>query len=157
MAASRIHDAITAIVAALNAASPVTALATVYDGPYITGDAPPSAVFVGYDGDPDGDMAATAEWTQKWAGLGALRKDEQFAVLCCLVSWSGDETVPARRAAALAVLNAVEDTLRAAANIGLGLPQPTIAEFASGQLLQEQGPRGLQARIPFAVTVKTRI
>lgn len=157
MAASRVDAAILAIVAALNAASAVTALATIYDGPFITGDTPPTAVHVGYDGDPAGDMAATFGWVQTWAGLGAGRKDEQFTILCCLISWSGDEAVPVRRAAALAALNAVEDALRTAANIGLGLPQPTQAAFTSGQLFQEQSPRGLQARIPFTVSVKTRI
>jgi hypothetical protein len=60
-------------------------------------------------------------------------------------------------AAALAVLAAVEDAARAAANIGLGLPQPTVAAFTTGQLFQEQGPKGLQARIPFTLHVRTRI
>lgn len=157
MAASRVHAAITAIVAALNAASAVAALATVYDGPYLTGDVPPVAVHVGYDGDPAGDMAATSNWQQTWAGLGALRKDEAFDVLCCLIASGGDTDVSTRRAAAVAALNAVEDALRTAVNIGLGLPQPTQAAFAAGELFQEQGPNGLQARIPFAISVRTRI
>lgn len=155
--ASRVDAAILAIVAALRAVPAVTALATVYDGPFVTGDIPVTAVHVGYDGDRDGDMAATVGWAQSWAGLGALRKDEEFGVLCCVTSSSGEVDVPGRRAAVVAAMSAVEDTLRAAANIGLGLPQPTQAAFESGELYQGQGPNGLQARIPFTVLVKTRI
>jgi hypothetical protein len=155
---SRLHDAILAVVAALNAAPSVTSLATVYDGPVVIGDRPTSAVFVGYDGQPEGDYAATDGWSQTWAGLGALRRDEEFDIQCCVVSWSGDaEDVPGRRAAAVAVLDAVGAVLRAAATIGLGLPQPTWAEFAGGELFQEQGPTGLQARIPFTIHVRTRV
>jgi hypothetical protein len=157
VSASRVHDAITALVAALGGTASVTALVTVYDGPVITGDTPETAVFVGYDADPGGPMAAVANWTQAWAALGAQRKDEQFDVLCAIVSWSGDVDVPTRRAAAVAALQVVGDTLRAAVNIGLGLPQPTIAAFTVGGLFQEQGPNGLQVRIPFTVTVKTRV
>lgn len=157
MTGSRVHDAITALVAALEADAGVTALATVIDGPLLTGDTPATAVFVGYSGDPSDGMAATANWTQTWAGLGAGRRDEQFDVLCAVVSWSGDTDVAARRQAVLAAFDAVATALRAALNIGLGLPQPTIAELAVADLYQEQTSAGLQARIPFAVRVKTRV
>ena len=155
--ASRVHTAINAIVAALNAAPAVTSAATVYDGPFITGDSPPVAVHVGYDGDPGGDMRATEGWTQEWAGLGALRKDERFDVLCCVVAWTGDDDVAGMRAAAVGMASAVEDTLRSVLNIGLGLPQPTIAEYSQADLFQEQGPGGMQARIPFTISIRTRI
>lgn len=157
MASSRVDAAILAVVAALRAAPAVTALATVYDGPFISGDIPVTAVHIGYDGDKDGDMAATAGWVQTWAGLGAYRKDEQFTLLCCVTSSWGEVDVPGRRAAVVAVLGAVEDTLRAAANIGLGLPQPTVVTFELGELYQGQGSNGMQARIPFGLLVKTRI
>lgn len=157
MTGSRVHDAITALVAALEAEPSVTALATVIDGPVLSGDAPETAVFVGYSGDPGDGMAATANWTQTWAGLGAGRRDEQFDVLCAVVSWSGETDVAARRQTALAAFDAVATTLRATLNIGLGLPQPTIAEMAVADLLQEQTAAGLQARIPFVVRVKTRV
>jgi hypothetical protein len=154
--ASRVHDAILAVVAALQAGT-TAALATVVDGPVLSGDDPPAAVFVGYDGDPAGDMHSTEDWAQQWAGLGAQRKDESFTVVCAVVSWSGDDDAATRRAAALAVLAAVEDDLRDPLNRGLGLPQPTVAMLASGQLFQEPTNSGLQARIPFAITVQTRI
>jgi len=150
---SRVPDAIDAVVSALTAAG----VTPVYDGPVITGDQPDVAVYVGYDGDPTGDMAATAGWSQSWAALGAQRKDEQFDVLCCVVAYSGETGVKARRDAVFATLADVEDALRTQVNIGLGLPQPTQAAFETGQLFQEQGPAGLQCRVPFVVSVKTRI
>ena len=154
---SRVHEAITAVVVALNADPAVTGQATVVDGPFITGDDPETAVYVGYDGDEDGDYNATENWSQEWAGLGAQRKNESFDITCCVISWSGEVAVAARRQAALAVLGAVESTLRAAVNIGLGLPSPTVASWSSGQLFQEQGSNGLQARIPFRVHIETRV
>lgn len=153
---TRVDAAILATVAALEAGTTAT-LATVVDGPFLTGDDPETAVYVGYDGDPEGDFNATENWAQDWAGLGAQRKNETFDIVGCVISWSGDVSVPERRATALAVLAAVESDLRAAANIGLGLPAPTVAAWASGQLFQEQGPKGLQARIPFSISVQTRI
>ena len=157
MTGTRVHDAITALVAALQADAGVTALATVVDGPVLTGDAPETAVFVGYSGDPADGMAATANWTQTWAALGAGRRDERFAVLCAVVSWSGDTDVAGRRQTALAAFDAVAVALRTVLNIGLGLPQPTIAEMAVADLYQEQTASGLQARIPFSVNVRTRV
>lgn len=154
--ATRVNDAILAVVAALRAGSTAD-LADVVDGPVLAGDDPETAVFVGYDGDPEGDMHATENWSQSWAGLGAQRKDEAFDVVCSVVSWSGDDAVSTRRAVALAALAAVEDDLRGVLNIGLGLPQPTTAALVTGQLIQEPTSRGMQVRIPFAVSVQTRI
>lgn len=156
MPGTRVHDAINAIVAALNAGT-TAALATVVDGP--SNEATPfpgSYVFVGWDGDREGDYNATEDWTQDWAGLGAQRKDESFDVVCAVVSGSGDANVASRRQEALAVLAAVETDLRAPLNIGLGLPSPSFARLSSAQLIQEWVD-GLRARIPFSISVQTRI
>src|SRR5687768_4215310 len=59
-----------------------------YIGPYASGD-PDDAVFVGYDGDPDGDMEAIVH-TQGWAGaLGAKARNEEFSIRCCILNLSG--------------------------------------------------------------------
>lgn len=162
--ASRVDAAITAIVAALQADAVVPTLAAVVDGPLVGGDQTETRVYVGYDGDPDGDFNATENWSQDWAGLGAQRKDESFDVVCAVWSFSGDLDVPARRQKALAVFSAVEDALRTPLNIGLGLPQPTVAWLSSAQLVQEPVRAvdsdqliGLRARIPFSISVRTRI
>jgi hypothetical protein len=156
MPGTRVDDAIGAIVTALRAGT-TAALATVVDGP--SGEATPmpgSYVFVGWDGDREGDYNATEDWEQDWAGLGAQRKDETFDVVCAVVSGSGDYNVAARRQDALAVLAAVETDLRSALNIGLGLPSPSFARLSSAQLIQEPVD-GLRARIPFSISVQTRI
>jgi hypothetical protein len=153
---TRLDDAIDAIVAALNAGT-TAALATVVDGPSEQATPMPgSYVFVGWDGDAGGDFAATENWEQDWAALGAQRKNESFDVVCAIVSGAGDPAVAARRQTALAILAAIESDLRAALNIGLGLPQPTIARLSSAQLIQEWVD-GLRARIPFSINVQTRI
>lgn len=154
MSSSRVPAAIDALVAALEAALDP---ATVFDGPELTGDTPAVAVCVGYDGDPGGDMSAVENWSQDWAGLGAQRKAEEFDVVGCVIASSGDTSVKTRRDAVFATFATVETALRQAANVGLGLPQYTEAQFVSGGFFQEQGPSGLQARIPFFVHVKTRI
>lgn len=156
---TRVDDAIRTVVAVLTEAF-ADGTAVVVDGPEIRADEPDTVVHVGWDGDHDGDYQATENWTQTWAGgLGRQPppKDETFDILGAVISGDGDVDVPTRRATALSVLGVVETTLRAAVNTGLGLPQPTVAQFSSGQLFQEQGPNGLQARIPFVISVKTRI
>lgn len=164
MPGTRVGDAIAAIVAALKADSAVTALAAIVDGPIVSGDDPETRIYVGYDGDNEGDYNATEDWSQDWAGLGAQRKTETFDVVCAVWSWSGDMDVATRRARALAALDAAQTALRAALNIGLGLPQPTVAQWSQGQLLQEPvidpvagTVDGLRCRIPFSISVSTRI
>lgn len=156
MPGTRVADAILAIVAALESGT-TAALATVVDGPSAEATPMPgSYVFVGWDGDREGDYNATEDWEQDWAALGAQRKNESFDVVCAVVSGSGDPRVAARRQTALAVLAAVETDLRSALNIGLGLPQPTFARLSSAQLIQEWED-GLRVRIPFSINVQTRI
>jgi hypothetical protein len=153
---TRVPDAIDALVAALET---VLGSAMVFDGPEITGDAPPVVVCVGYDGDPDGDMQAVANWEQTFQGMqaGTQRRAEAFDVLGCVVAFSGDVDVKTRRDAVFATFGQVAAVLRAQINVGLGLPQPTRVEFASGSLFQEQTTGGMQARIPFTVHVETRV
>lgn len=164
MPGTRVGDAISAIVTALQVDSTVASLATVVDGPRIMGDEPETVIWVGYDGDNEGDYNATENWVQDWAALGAQRRSESFNVVCAAWSWSGDMDVANRRARALAALDAAQMALRGALNIGLGLPQPTIASWVQGQLIQEPvisavdgTVLGLRARIPFSINVVTRV
>jgi hypothetical protein len=156
MPGTRLDAAIAAIVTVLSAGTTAT-LATVVDGPSEQATPMPgSYVFIGWDGDLAGDYNATENWEQDWAALGAQRKNESFDVVCAVVSGAGDPAVAARRQTALAILAAVESDLRAPLNIGLGLPQPTTARLSSAQLIQEWVD-GLRARIPFSISVQTRI
>lgn len=153
---TRMADVVNAL-ADLFGAAPSLSSAEVLDGPPVTGDPLHEAVFVGYDGDPDGDGEA-ATFTQEWAGLGARAKDEAIAVTCAVLAWSGDNDAEARRAArvrAADLLGAVEDVLRD--NPCLGFPPPTLSALVSGQMYQRQHGGGFEARIPFQVQVQIRI
>jgi hypothetical protein len=155
MSTSRVPATLEALVA-LFAAAPTLGGAGVeiIDGPMVTGDPLREAVYVGYDGDPDGDFESVT-FAQEWAGLGARAKDETFTVTCAVSVWSGSTKVVPMRVRAFEVLGEVETTLRAEPS--LGLPPPTVVAMASGSLVQSQRGSGLECRIPFQIAVQTRI
>lgn len=150
METSKVPAALTALVGGLET---VLDPAIVFDGPEVTGAVPAVAVIVGYDGDADGDMRAVENWTQDWIGLGAQRKEEAFDVVCCVVAFSGDTSIAAKRLAVFATFATVETYLRTAALAALGLAAPALAEFSAGEFYQEPTGNGLQCRIPFTVSV----
>lgn len=149
---SRVPDVIDALVALL-AAAPALAGVKVVDGPIVTNDSK-DAVFVGYDGDPEGEGQAV-EFTQEWAAIGQRAKGETFTVTCAVVVWRGGTKVRPIRVRAFELLAAVEDALRD--DPSLGLPPPSVVAFASGSMAQLQGAPGLGVRVMFQIAVKTRI
>lgn len=153
MAESRVPDAIDNLVALFEAA-PALAGVTVVDGPIVTNDPLREAIFVGYDGDPDGEGQAV-DFGQEWASIGQLAKDETFSVTCAVVVWRGSTKVRPVRVRAYELMAAVGVVLRT--DPSLGLPPPTVVALASGSLFQAQRQSGLECRIPFQVAVSTRI
>lgn len=155
MSSSRLGIAIDALYA--RAVAVVGSQAVVVDGAVPTDDPLKKVVVIGWDGSPagaGGDFATTSEWAQTVAGLGNRRRDETFAINCCVCSWTGDAgQTKARRDEALALLALLEDDLREDPSLGVS-PQPFEAEFSNGQLFQEPGWFGQQARIPFTVLIK---
>ncbi len=155
MSASRVPATIDALVTRW-AAAMVTADASVqvWDGPVVTGD-PSDAVFVGYDGDPDGDMqSATAE--QDWAGLGAKQRTERFTVTCAAVALIGSGDVKTGRDRAFLIFEVAAANVRADPSLGQ-TPTPFVAAVTGPQLFTDPTDRGLQARVVFGVSVETRI
>lgn len=148
MATSRLPATIDALVTTFTAAGIKT-----WDGAFVTGDYT-DAVFVGYDGDPDGDYQ-TADMNQDWAGIGAKKRDEEFDVICAAVAKSGSTSIKTARDAAIALFSLVENTLRA--DPSLGFSPPYVAEVKPTGLFTEPTSDGLQARLVFTVHVKTRI
>lgn len=148
MVVSRVPAAIDAVVALLVAANVKT-----WDGPVVTGDYA-AAVFVGYDGDPDGDHVS-AEADQSWAGIGAKVRDEEIDITCAAIALLGDGTVKAARDTVYAMVEKVETALRGTPS--LGLSSPCVAEFRPGIYYTEPTPGGYQARLGFFVSVKTRV
>lgn len=154
---SRVPDALSALVTLLRNTAGIDA-ATVYDGPFLSDDTPRTAIYVGYDGNPEGDLQAITGWEQSWVGLGTASKDENFSIQCAVISWSGDTDIALQRGEAFTVFGLIADQLRACATGGsFGLPQPTTVALAGGEVYQEHGNFGLQIRINFSVSVQTRI
>lgn len=126
----------------------------VHDGPTVTADPSPDVVCVGWDGDDDGDGQA-AEWDQAWTGLGVGHKNELISVTCALICWDGDGVVATTRTRAYQLFSLLEAGLRA--DIGQGFAPPTTVAITGGRLHQQQTTHGAEVRVPFTVSVQTRI
>lgn len=148
MATSRVADALDGLVSLLTAALEPT---RVVDGPLVTEESLNKVVGIGYDGDRDGDFAAVIDWEQILATVDG-EQDETFSVLGYVSCWTGDTAeMKARRDEAFELLDLVQNAINADPTLG-GLP--VSAEFASGQLFQESGKFGEQARITFTILVR---
>lgn len=151
---SKVFDTIDAVVAAFETASLLT-----YDGPVVDHEFPDEAVFVGYDGDPEGEQIA-ADMSQEWAAIGAKRRNESFDIRCCAIAYFGDgDSWKDARARAKTLLSSVETVLRADPSLGQldGVTPFFVAEIRPTVAHQENTDRGYRVRIPFTVHVETRI
>ncbi len=159
MATSRIPAAIDWLVTTFRDAPTLgqaTPAVDVYDGPEARYGESNLILWVGLD-DPDADdapIAATSD--QTWASLGAQRKDEQFSVYCVALAWSGDTDVRAARIGAYGIVSAVEDIVRANANLG-GTILVTLHGVTGMTARQINGERGAGCQIQFRIDCKARI
>src|SRR5215470_17872349 len=150
---SRVPELIDNLVAALQAAPGLDGVQVV-DGPLVSSSAAREWVFVGYDGDPEGEMQA-ASASQEWAGLGAKAKNEIIALNCCVMVLDGSTEVKPARDRAFAVFGDVESVARS--DVALGLPPPTVCSIAEHSFYAEQTTDGLRGRLPFTIICTTRI
>jgi hypothetical protein len=155
MVQTMLPQAIDAIVSKLQAAG-----LTVWDGPIITGNYD-DAVYIGYDGEYDGEEKAVSI-LQAWKGLGANARSEDLDIACAVVTLTGndDPSWKTSRDTTIAILEKIGQVLRADPSLGLGPPTVSadfVAELWPGELYQENGPSGLQARIVFTIHIKTRV
>ena len=81
--------------------APAPGTVTVFDGPATTELDPALCLWVGLP-DPDNPAAETAaDFTQTWAALGRLGRDETITIHCCAQAWSGVDDVRTVRVAAI--------------------------------------------------------
>jgi hypothetical protein len=140
--------------ATLGQASPAV---TIFDGPQTTDLDPPLALYVGLP-DPDNPAAETAaDFTQTWAALGRLGRNETITVHCCAQAWSGVDDVRTVRLAVTGITSAVEVLMQADSTQFGGNVLFPAPGFASGSLSQNNTDRGAIARIPFDLTFRSRI
>lgn len=118
MSVTRFADAVTALLAAYNAAAALAGV-PVYDGAQPSGAADTDFILVGHDGSiaADGTLEATALagiYAQNWADSTDGR-EETGSVNCLIVSQTGDTSdLPGRRARVKVLLAAAEDAAAAA-------------------------------------------
>lgn len=146
--ASTVDGAITALCALLSA-SPALSGVSVHDGPPMTAETP-DWIAVGYQ--PGSADAAVITW--EWAGLGAMKQEERYDVLCSLMSASGDEAMSTRRTRAGALLDVVRAVVKANPVLTTNV---RLARMSTGTLLQEQSSQGALAGYTFAISVEARI
>ena len=115
MSVTRFADAVTALLAAYNAAAALGGAGVpVYDGAQPSGAADQDFIIVGHDGTiaADGTLEATAlagTYLQQWADT-TTGRDETGSVNCLIVSQTGDASdITGRRARVKTLLAAAED------------------------------------------------
>lgn len=130
----------------------------VYDGPMVTADPGPLALWVGCDNiDPGGPPPGAASSSQAWAALGHQARNEDLAIHCTAQVWSGNDDVRSLRVAAAAIVAAVEDLVRNDASLGGTVSTPGNAAVSSGDWRQGPTARGMAVRVVFGITAKARI
>ncbi|MFI0484886.1 hypothetical protein [Actinomadura sp. 9N215] len=150
---TQIPDAIDKLVALFEAALPVGTV--VADGPQVSFPTGEWAV-VGGDGPVDEEEDA-ARSTQAWKGLGAMVRDEAIDVTCAVGSSTGnaETTLRPRREAATALLQAIEDGLRADPGLG-GFTTGGAAAVTDVALRYPTNSQGLAAVLVFTINIPVR-
>lgn len=158
MTASRIPAVIDALVSTWRAAG-----ITVWDGP-VPEDDYRAAIFVGYDA--SGAEVSTfnsATGRSSWGPIGQRARDEEFSLVCAAVALGDGTTYKSARDAAFALVTSADTAIRqrpSDPSLGLlGSAAPyLLAAIRIEDFFQEPTENaGPQARVTFAVDVKTRI
>lgn len=144
---TRMFDGIDTVVTILRAAG-----ANVLDSWEPVGDTL-DFVFIGYDGDPEGDLAA-ATIEQDWAGIGTKKRDERFDIVGAVVARYSADGPQTSRDRVKTQFTLVENAILADPSLGLpGQVQYCIADVHPIQLFAEPG----QYRLTFVIRVLTRV
>lgn len=136
----------------LGAADPAV---LVLDGPENDDTAQPRILWVAVE-DPELPGSGGGNSTQSWAGLGAMRKNEQLSIPCVIRAWNGDGDVHAARAEAFEVLGAVENIVRGSASLG-GHVLVTLNGVDNLKLRTALDNQGALADLAFTIDAKARI
>lgn len=136
----------------------------VYLGPLFSGD-PDDAVFVGFDGDPEGAFGMT-QHSQTWRTVGPRNRDEEFDVFCCVLTMSGRTDGPGVVDAVdrlFGIYSVCADAVHADPSLGLGpgsnhnapVFKASVRGFST--FIPTDPDRGALPRVQFSVHVETRI
>jgi hypothetical protein len=137
---------------------------TVWDGPVPTDDYR-AAIFVGYDGGGSEASNFSAATVRKsdWGPMGQRARDEEFSLVCAAVALGDGLTSKSARDSAFDLIDQADAAIRtrpADPSLGLlsGVAPYLVAVIRVEDFYQEPTENaGPQARVTFAVDVKTRI
>ncbi|MEA5453300.1 hypothetical protein SPF06_01060 [Sinomonas sp. JGH33] len=157
--ASRIPATIDALISTWRAAA-----LTVWDGP-VPEDNYRAAIFVGYDaaGVEESAFASANVRRVDWGPIGNRARDEEFSIICAAVALGDGTSYKSARDAAFALVNSADAAVRpkpSDPSLGLlsGVAPYLVAAIRVEDFFQEPTENaGPQARVVFAVDVKTRI
>jgi hypothetical protein len=161
---SRVPAVIDYLVATFNAAATLgqaSTPVTVIDGPAVTADPGPLALWVGVDGiDPNGNPMPTAATSIQSRGnladLGGQTRNETISVPCVALAQGGTDDVRALRVAVAGIVAAVDALVRADPKLG-GNVISTMPGVAAAQWRQGPSPRGMAAQVTFTIDAETQI
>jgi hypothetical protein len=129
----------------------------VFDGPAVSADPAPLALYVGVDDAFGGNAAISADSQQTAQGI-ATKRQELITVHCCAVAWAGTDDLHTVRTSAFAIAGAVEDLVRADTTIafqpGSALARPGVTSMV---LMQNTTQEGATAQVAFQIIYKTLI
>ena len=130
---------------------------TVYDGPPTTMLDAPLKLYVGLS-DPDNEAAEeAASFTQEWAALGRLGRNETSVIHCCAEAWAGTDDLKTVRTSVYGITAAVETLMQADTTQFGGNVLFPLAGFTAGSLVQNNTAQGAIARVPFDLIFRSRI
>ena len=134
-----------------------TPAVTVYDGPPTTALDAQLKLFVGLH-DPDSGSAEEAGgFTQSWAALGRLGRDEMVTIHCCAEAWAGTDDLKTVRLSVTGIVAAVEVLMQADTTQFGGNAQFPDPGITAGVLMQNNTQQGAVARLAFDLIFKCRI
>lgn len=125
--------------------------APVYDGPVPAAVNKGDFVLVGSTGEDDDGAVIEQELSEVGPGTWL---NEVGEVVCSCWSWSGGTDLPARRAAAAALVTACADAVAADRTLGGLLKTPGLAEVSSIAYQPRQTSDGAICRFTFFVTYR---
>lgn len=155
MSFTRFSDAVTALIAAYQAANLGI---PVYDGIVPQTFSDPVSVIVGHDGtiEADGTLvpdALAGQYTQEWIQSGA--RQETGFINCVLTCQSGDTALAALRTQAAPLLGALEDASNAGGGYAGGLTDMTFDGTANGRWIYRQSVAGAAVLVAYRVQYST--
>lgn len=155
MSFTRWSDAVTALIAAYNAANLGI---PVYDGLVPQSFSDPACVIVGHEGtiEADGTLvpdALAGIWNQQWIEMGA--RQETGTVNCVLVCQSGDTALTGLRTQAAALMEALENAADASGGYAGGLIDMTFDATVNGRFIYRQSAAGAAVLVAYRVSYST--